>query len=63
MSKKARSPKREAQASLAEIEAQRADISLDSLRAPIDADDTWIAAIDDPYFTGEDPISASTDSD
>lgn len=22
---------------------------------PIDADDTWIAAIDDPYFTGEDP--------
>ena len=45
----------EAQASLAEIEAQRADISLDSLRAPIDANDTWIAAIDDPYFTGEDP--------
>lgn len=45
----------EAQASLAEIEAQRADISLDSLRAPIDADDTWIATIDDPYFTGEDP--------
>ena len=45
----------EAQASLAEIEALHADISLDSLRAPIDADDTWIAAIDDPYFTGEDP--------
>ena len=45
----------EAQASLTEIEAQRADISLDSLRAPIDADGTWIAAIDDPYFTGEDP--------
>ena len=45
----------EAQASLAEIEAQRADISLDSLRAPIDANDTWIATIDDPYFTGEDP--------
>lgn len=45
----------EAQASLAEIEAQRADVSLDSLRAPIDADDTWIATIDDPYFTGEDP--------
>lgn len=45
----------EAQASLAEIEAQRADIKPESLRAPIDADGTWIAAIDDPYFTGEDP--------
>ena len=32
-----------------------ARISARQLRAPIDADDTWIAAIDDPYFTGEDP--------
>lgn len=45
----------EAQASLDEIEAQRADINPESLRAPLDADDTWTAAIDDPYFTGEDP--------
>ena len=44
-----------AQASLAEIKALREDIKPESLRAPIDTNDTWIAAIDDPYFTGEDP--------